>query len=251
MSTPEPARFLALYAQRRIPLSALLLLLLGLCACVRRDGRNANCEWPGENPKHPVDARHLSADAEFAEDLAIRYADTRYGIHSPNPSEDYGERRDECQANLFAQIAKEHGIPPQQVSGALGKNRTYIDVATYLPFALLYCIAAAALAPAIWRRYPIIENGLVPGVVMTAFLSVAVAAGCTLCGEQWGWVAETYRIGNKHMSYRADRLWWGNHRFALFCGAVIVFWLFGIESFRRIKRSSYGQATPTGEPASS
>jgi len=251
MSITERARFLTLNVKRRIPPSALLLLLLGLCACVQRDGRNDDCEWHGENPKHPVDARHLSADAEFAEDLAIRYADTHYGIHSPNPSEEYGERRDECQAKLFAEIAKEHGVPPQQVSGALGKNRTYIDVATYLPFALLYCIAAAALAPAIWRRYPPSENGWVPGVVMTLFLSVAVAAGCTLCGEQWGWLAETYRIGNQHMSFRADRLWWVHHRFALFCGAVIVFWLFGIESLRRIKHSSSGPVTATGEPASS
>jgi len=234
-----------------MPLSALLLLLLAGCGCVRRDGRNSNCKWPGEDPKHSVDARHLSADAEFAEDLAIRYADTHYGLHSPNPSEEYGTKRDECMANLFAEIANDHVVPLQQVSSSLGHNRAYIDAAIYLPFALLYCIAAAALAPMIWRRYPPIDDGWAPGVVMTVFLSVAIAAGCMLCGEQWGWVAETYRIGNKHMSYRADRLWWGHHRFALFFGAVAVFWLFGVEAIRRVNRSVPGPVRATSEPASS
>jgi len=218
--------------------STLVLVLLAGCACVRRDGRNSDSKWPGEAPKHSVDARHISADAEFAEDLAIRYADTHYGRHSPNPSEEYGTKRDECMAKLFAEIAKDHGVPLQQVSSSLGHNRAYIDAAIYLPFELLYCIAAAALAPMIWRRYPPIADGWAPGVVMTVFLSVVIAAGCVLCGEQWGWVAETYRIGNKHMSYRADRLWWSQHRFALFSGAVAVFWLFGVEALRRVSRSA-------------
>lgn len=228
------------YAKTRTPwvLSALLLLLLAGCACVRRDGRNASCTWPEEDPIHSVGARHLSADAEFAEDLAIRYADTHYGRHSPNPSEEYGTKRDECMAMLFAEIAKQHGVPLEQVSTSLGHNRAYIDAAIYLPFALLYCIATAMLAPMIWRRYPPIDDDWTPGVVMTVFLSVAVGAGCILCGEQWGWVAETYRIGNKHMSYRADRIWWGNHRVALFCGAVVVFWLASAEAIRRANRSA-------------
>lgn len=187
-------------------------------------------------------ARHLSADAEFAEDLAIRYADAHYGIHSPTPSEEYGFKRDQCMAALFADVAKEHGVGAEQVSSALGKNRTYIDAAVYLPFALLYCAAAIALAAWIWRRYPPIDNDWKPGVVMTVFLSLAVAAGCVLCGEQWGWVAETYRIGNQHMSYRGNRLWWGRHRPELFTGAVVGFWVFAALAMRRVKRSLSGRA---------
>jgi hypothetical protein len=152
---------------------------------------------------------------------------------------------------LFAEIAKDHGVPLQQVSSSLGHNRIYIDAAIYLPFALLYCLAAAALAPMIWRRYPPIDDGWVPGVVMTVFLSVAVAASCMLCGEQWGWVAETYRIGNKHMRYRVDRLWWGRHRLELFIAALVVFWAFGAETMRRIHRSVAVPLSATRESASS
>ena len=52
---------------------------LSTSGCLRRDGRNSECRWPGEaSSNSPVIARHLSADAEFAEDLAIRYADTHF-----------------------------------------------------------------------------------------------------------------------------------------------------------------------------
>ena len=232
-------------SQQRRPLSltVLLLLLLAAGACVRRDGRNSDCQWPGERAVELDTARHLSADAEFAEDLAIRYADAHYGIHSPTPSDQYGLKRDECMAALFADIAKEHGVRTEQVSRSLGENRAHIDSAVYFPFALLYCAAAIALTAWIWRRYPPIDNDWNPGVVMTVFFSLAMAAGCMLCGEQWGWIAETYRIGNQHMSYRANRLWWGRHRLELFTGALLVFWVFAALAIERVKRSRGGRAS--------
>jgi hypothetical protein len=218
---------------RSLCVMGLLVLLLGTCACMRRDGRNSDCRWPAENPKHRADARHLSAGAEFAEDLAIRYADTHYGRHSANPSEAYGAERDRCMEALFAEAAKEHGVAPKQVATSLGCNRAYIDLAMSVPFILLYCFAAAVLARAVWNRYPPVEDGWTPGAVMTLFLSLVVAAGSTLLGEQWNWFAETHRIGNGHMSYRADRLWWGRHRLELFVGAVVVFLIFGFVAGRR------------------
>src|SRR5215471_17831378 len=110
-----------------------MVFVLGAGGCVRRDGRNSDCRWPGETSNHPVSARHLSADAEFVEDLAIRYADTHFGLHSPTPSESYPAERDQCMERLFEEIAKEHGVPVAQVSASLGRNRTYIDTAEVLP----------------------------------------------------------------------------------------------------------------------
>jgi hypothetical protein len=109
-------------------------------------------------------------------------------------------------AALFGEIAKQHGVPPSEVSDSLGRNRAPIDLAVNLPFALLYCLVAAAGARVIWRRYPPADHGWTPGVVMALFLSVVFAAGCTMFGELWSWAAESYRIGNGHMSYRAQRL---------------------------------------------
>lgn len=207
--------------------SATLLCFLAIAGCVRRDGRNTDCKWPAETSGHPADARHLSADAEFAEDLAIRYADTHHGLRTPNyvSGEAYDAARNQCMGSLFEQIAKEHGVTGELVSGALGRNRAYLDTAVNLPFALLYCLTSMAVARLIWRKYPIADNGWIPGALMALFLSVAVAAGSTMLGEMWSWLVESYRIGNDHMSYRVQRLWWVRHRTGLFAGAVPIFWL--------------------------
>jgi hypothetical protein len=224
----------------RIVLKSLVLVIamvfvLYVGGCVRRDDRNSDCRWPGETSNHPVSARHLSADAEFAEDLAIRYADTHFGRHSPNPSEKYDAERDACMERLFEEIGKEHGVPVGQVSDSLGRNRAYIDLAELLPFALFYGLAAIVGARIIWRRYPPAEDGWVPGIVMALFVSLAFASTSVLLGEVWNWFVEGHRIGNSHMSYRADRLFWHNHRLELFVAALLVSWLAATLAARRVR----------------
>lgn len=216
-----------------------MLLVLGAGGCVRRDGRNSECRWPGETSNRAVSARHLSADAEFAEDLAIRYADAHFGRRSPNPSEKYPEERELCMERLFEEIGKQHGVPAAQVAGSLGRNRAYIDLAEVLPFALLYGLAATAVARMIWRRYLPAEDGWAPGITMALFLSLALALGGTMLGEQWNWFVETHRIGNNHMSYRADRLFWAKHRFELFAAALMAFWLAVIDAARRMRSEHF------------
>jgi hypothetical protein len=213
---------------------ALILLLFCTAACVRRDGRNDDCRWPGG-------ARGaLSADAEFAEDLAIRYADVHHGLRTPHyvSGEAYDAERDRCMATLFAEVAKTHGVPAASVASALGKNRTGIDIATILPFALLYGLAAIALARISWRRYPPDEDGWVAGIVMLAFGSLVLAAGATLIGEIWCWIVETARVGNNHMSYRLNRLWWPRHRAVVFAVAAIVYWIAGARAAATSPRPS-------------
>jgi hypothetical protein len=223
-----------------LSLTATLALLLSTAGCVRRDGRNSDCRWPAETAKHPADAGHLSADAEFAEDLAIRYADTHHGRRTPYyvSGEDYVAARDRCKASLFEEIAKEHGVPAATVAKSLGQNRAGIDIAEILPFVLLYCIGAAAVARTVWRLYPPAENGWLPGAVMLLFVSVVFAAGGVLAGEVWCWVVECNRIGNSHMSDRVQRLWWVRHRAELFLYATIMSWAAGAWAARRL-RSNY------------
>jgi hypothetical protein len=212
-----------------------MVCVLGASGCVRRDGRNSDCRWPGETSNHPVSARHLSADAEFAEDLAIRYADVHFGRRTPNASENYGAERDRCMGRLFEEIGKEHGVPVGRVSGSLGRNRAYIDMAEVLPFALLCGLTAIVCARMIWRRYAPAEDGWAAGTTMALFVSLAFAAASTMLGELWNWIVEGHRIGNNHMTYRADRLFYAKHRPELFAAALMIFWLAAINAARRVR----------------
>src|SRR5215831_16270288 len=106
-------------------LCVMTLFTLTAAGCVRREGRNSDCRWPGETPAHSADARHLSGDAEFAEDLAIRYADTHFGLRTPGyvSGEEYDAARDRCMASLCDRIATAHGVSVETVAIALGRNR--------------------------------------------------------------------------------------------------------------------------------
>src|SRR5262245_22418530 len=87
----------------------LLLELLVLSGCVRREGRNSDCQWPGtlEGSGRDVNQRNLRADLEFAEELAIRYMDAHHGPRNPEAA---AQAKNRCMGTLLAQIGKEHGI---------------------------------------------------------------------------------------------------------------------------------------------
>jgi hypothetical protein len=69
---------------------------------------------------------------------------------------------------------------------------------------------------------------------MALFVSLVLAAGSTMLGEAWIWSAECFRIGNEHMSYRGNRLFWSRHRPELFAAALIIFWLAAINAARHV-----------------
>jgi hypothetical protein len=212
----------------------LLILVFSVVGCLRREGRNSVCVWPAE-PAGKADDRHLSADAEFAEDLAIRYVDAHHGLRTENYESGaaYDAARDKCMDTLFAQIARGHGVPVQAVYRSLGQNRGDIDLAIILPFVVLCIFAARAASRIVWRRYTPAENGWLPTVVMILFAALVFAAGAILVGEVWCWVLESWRLGNGHMSYRVQRLWWVQHRAVLFFGGMIIFCLAGAAAARR------------------
>jgi hypothetical protein len=216
------------------------MVLLCATGCIRRDGRNSDCEWPAETAHHDATAWHLSGDAELAEDLAIRYADTHHGLRAPHyaSGDAYAAARDRCMGTLFGKIAQEHGVPVDRVANSLGGNRARVDIAINLPFVLFYSFAAFAVAGWIWRRYPPPEYGWIPGAVMALFVSLVFAAGSTMVGEQWSWLAESYRIGNGHMSYRVQRLPWARYRSELFALDFALFWVAAVYEARRASRQT-------------
>jgi hypothetical protein len=185
-------------------LAVTVVFILGAAGCVRRDGRNSDCRWPPENAPHAATARHLSGDAEFAEDLAIRYADIHHGLRTPYyvSGEDYSAARDQCMETLFDQIAKEHGVSVAQVSSSLGRNRAFIDLAESLPFVRLYVSVVAVVVRLNWRRYSPNEQGWIPGITMALFLSLAFAAGHN---ARRGMVLVYGRLPDRQQSYELPR----------------------------------------------
>ena len=57
-----------------------------------------------------------------------------------------------------------------------------------------------------------------------AVTSAVVSTAGMLVGELWSGAVEMLRVGNGHLSYRADRIPWGQHRASLFFCGVLLFW---------------------------
>jgi hypothetical protein len=171
----------------------------------------------------PTQLGHLSDDALFAEELAIRYADSHTKRRSAT-DEGYGQARERCMAELFDVIGRNHGVTQEQTREALLYRRPSQVLAVVLSFALLYGLAATGIVRLVARRYPL-EEGWSEVLVAVLFTSTVVSFTGVLLGEVWAFVAETYRVGNDHLSYRADRIPWAHHRLILFVGGVVIFWL--------------------------
>ena len=84
-------------------------------------------------------------------------------------------------------------------------------------------------------------------MVMMVMVSLAFAVGGVMLGEMWSWAVEGYRVGNSHMSYRAERLIWSRHRGALFVRALVLFWVVAGGVGRRMGAgASYRQSGSPG-----
>ncbi|MGD1211534.1 MAG: hypothetical protein ABR973_09285 [Candidatus Acidiferrales bacterium] len=216
-----------------------LLLLVSLSGCARPDRYNSNCEWPGETSvsldmSNPAQQRHLSEDAQLAEDLAIRYADSHKGIHSGHfeGEAEYARTREQCMTALFDTIGNTYGVTEGQVRDSLTHRRVDLDLLVILSFAVFYCLAASNIARRVWQRFPP-EEGWIAGTVATFITSGVVSAVGVGLGEVWSGIVETIRVGNGHLSYRADRIPWTHHRLGLFISGVVLFWIIAAFQYRR------------------
>ena len=202
-------------------LSAVLLLPVLVClpACLRRDGRNSECRWPGGAPGA------LNLDAEFAEELAVRYADAHHGLRSGHfeSLEVYATERNRCMALMFDEVAKAHGVTAADVRGAIGRNRWAVDLAVNLPFALLFGFGVWVAIRRISARHSI-EDGWGAWLAIVALCTLVLGVGGVLLGEQWAGLAESLRVGSGHLSYRSDRIPWVRHQTGMFAAVVILVW---------------------------
>jgi hypothetical protein len=206
--------------------SASIVLLSG---CLRREGRNENCQWPHErarllNLQYPADQRHLRDDAQFAEELAVRYGDSLRRLVT-----DAQQKRNECMEVLFAQIAARHRVNTDEIIHAASGRDTVLDFTLVsLPMAIFFALFSYHLCGA----FRSIDSKA--AVTLVIFIASFLASGCgVLIGEMWALAVETLRIGNGHLSFRTARITWSNERSYLFAIGLVIFWLIAVFQYWR------------------
>lgn len=233
-------------------LPPILVWVTCVVGCSPGTSSNSDCEW-SEEIAGPLDlsqstqARHLSADAERAEDLAIRYADARRGPHSGHfeGGAEYGLTRDLCMASLFQIIGSNHGVTAEQIRWHLAhRPTTELDVAVILTFIALYGWAATLIVRRVCRRNADRQETS-SWVVMIVYTSIIASVVGVLLGEVWSDLMENIRLGNGHLSYRAERIPWSHHRFGIFVGGLVLFWL--LTAFHQRRRFSEAAPMPSLE----
>lgn len=199
--------------------------------CIDRSRVNKTCAWTGDS-SFRVDSRdsahqwHLVADAQLAEELAIRYADAEFGrLHGYEAHGGLeGSVRQTCMAQLVATIERSHGVSADQIEAARGRRDWRFDAAVALLFVPLYAAGALLACRHLTRRFSSDE----PAVRRTAvgLAAVGVSALGLQLGQLWLGAWETLRVGNGHISvFRAATYtrWPHQHGGAAFVAAIAMF----------------------------
>ena len=210
--------------------------------CIDRNQVNNTCQWPGDarfliNPQNPSHQAHLVADAQLAEELAIRYADAefgrRFGVEHHGGLLDDGRFRRECLSRMFGAIESTHGVTSAQVQAARGQRDVTFDLAAALLFVPFYSLGSAVACRWVYHRFS--SDGRSVRLVATGLVSVAVSLLGLQSLRLWLAVWETIRVGNGHMTtMRAASYTRWNHQYpgAEFVCGILLFWMIGVCCYR-------------------
>jgi hypothetical protein len=211
-------------------------VLLAACAsCVPGQRLNDTCTWTGDAPapldlQQRADVRHLQTDVELAEELGVRHGDSFRRQHGIEVAR---ERRDACTAALFAEIARLHGISPASITQQRGhRNLAYDLTIVIVPMALLGAALTDFVVRRIHRRFPEDDED-VPRLVATVAALVVVTLGWYQIGSMWSFVAESYRLRDGHVSYRASYVPWTHHVIIVLTSGVALFAVVARARYRR------------------
>jgi hypothetical protein len=174
--------------------------------------------------------RHLQTDVELAEELGVRYGDSfrrQQGIVVEH------ERSDACTDALFAEIARLHGVSQTDIQQARGHRNVAYDLAiVILPMALLGLALADFTARRIYRRFPGGEE--LPRLVTTIAAVVVLTIAWYQIGSMWSFMAESYRLRDPHVSYRASYVPWSHHAVVVAACGAAAFALVARVRYRRL-----------------
>ncbi len=207
---------------------------LWLAACSARDRVNARCEWTGDTGaaldlSRTDDWQHLVADAQLAEDLAIRFDDAE---EARGYRHNVGAR---CLTTLVATIRDRHGVTGADIQRARAYRDPRFDRAVRASFLALF--GGALWLGCLWtfRRYvhepPVVRAGAM------AFVAFAASALAVPLSSLWIATWEMVRVGNDHLSgARAARLPEEPIEAVAITGLLVAF-ACALQSRRRARRS--------------
>ena len=243
---PKPSHRSSHAMRRSLP--SLVLLVSCLTACLDRTRVNSRCEWSPDSLRaldssNWLQQRHLYADVELAEELAIRYADAKYkertSFYGHGGLIDGGRLRDSCMASLVRSVAQAHSLTAEQVerARARGYRNPLWDAGVLLSFVGIYGLLAWLVAGQLTRRIPPEEDGL--AIIAPLLLSLPIGILAYQFFAIWGGALETCRLGNGHVSsYRSAKPPWPQHSVALVTGAVVVFLIVAAARRLMVRRSA-------------
>lgn len=218
-----------------LALAAGALLWIGRSTRIDPSRVNSTCAWSGDTSvpvrwQNAAGREHLVRDAQLAEDLAIRYADTehkrRFGYQGHGGLINHGQLVNECMASLAAAIERNHGVTAEEVQRARGQRSVAFDTAVAVVFSLAYCFGVSIVARRLRIRFANDARAIRAAAI--ALVSVPTAALGVVLGQIWSMVWESFRVGNDHMSmFRAATPLspWNQHGGAVWVLAIVLFWI--------------------------
>ena len=201
--------------------------------CLDRDRVNRSCEWTGDaaftiDPRDESHRRHLVADAQLAEELAIRHGDAefgrRFGVEHHGGLIDNGRFRRECLSRMFDAITTHHDVTSEQIQHARGQRNGAFDLSVGLLFLPIYSFGAVVACRRLSRRFT--DDARVVRHIATGLCGVAFSVLGVQSFRLYGAVWESIRVGNGHMtSMRAASYtrWSQDYIGADFIGAAVLF----------------------------
>jgi hypothetical protein len=175
---------------------------------------------------------HLVEDVRLAEDLSIRFADSAVGRIG---NDAWTAAQENCRSDLFAGISRRHSVPEAEVAALMGARDWWFDLfVLLLPAALPFFFASRRIAGGLLARYDA-EDRWLPLLILV-FLTPLVAGMGVLITQQWGWIVESLRLRNDHISYRVFLLPASRHGWLLWGIGMLLFATAALSALLRTKR---------------
>jgi hypothetical protein len=172
---------------------------------------HVHCEPPTHaarplNPSRWIDRQHLRNDVEFAEEIGVRFGDSRRKAEGRD-----GEhlRQRECTDALLAAVAIRHNVAIEDLSAMRGERPVAVDAILLIVFGAVFVWFTSMVVDQLSSRL----SDLQPWIwqLSVVVLALATAGAGLVALNLLATTLEIARLWDGHMSYRAGRLPWERH----------------------------------------